>query len=181
MSLIKKLSAGLLTLTMCAAFTATAFADEAQTTFNLYVPNDPTYTITVPATIQLNTEDITDVPVTASDVKYIPEGKEVSVTYKRGSGVFGRFYLTAENPDGGKALNHTLYIKGTDGEWKMGALEKKLIGTQLAAFTEDGTANYEVKPAHLEYPNSASFDYVKGAEYSAWMTYGIELVDITAE
>ena len=62
-----------------------------------------------------------------------------------------------------------------------GSSWKEVNRHSAAAFTEDGTANYEVKPAHLEYPNSASFDYVKGVEYSAWMTYGIELVDITAE
>ena len=71
MKLVKKLSAGLLTLAMCTAMTATAFADDAQTTFNLYVPNDPTYTITVPETIDVSATEITKVPVVASDVNFL--------------------------------------------------------------------------------------------------------------
>ena len=32
----------------------------------------------------------------------------------------------------------TLYVKGTDGEFKMGALENQIKGMELASFTEDG-------------------------------------------
>lgn len=181
MKLMKKLSAGLLTLAMCTAMTATAFAEEAKTTFNLYVPNDPTYTITVPATVDVSATEVTKVPVTASDVKYIPEGKKVSVTYKYGNGTSGRFYLVGENPEGVKDYLMTMEIKGTDGEFKSGALDKQIKGMELAAFTEDGTVEYETYPCAFDYPNgTGNLAIQKGVAYSGWMTYGIELVDIPA-
>ena len=47
------------------------------------------YTITVPETVALSATENTQVPITASDVKYIPEGKKISVTLDRGNGTFG--------------------------------------------------------------------------------------------
>ena len=74
----------------------------------------------------------------------------------------------------------TLYVKGTDGEFKMGALENQIKGMELASFTEDGTMNYELRPAALNYPDSTSDNLViqKGVHYSGYVTYGIGLTDI---
>ena len=112
-------------------------------------------------TVALSATENTQVPITASDVKYIPEGKKISVTLDRGNGM-------------------TLYVKGTDGEFKMGALENQIKGMELASFTEDGTMNYELRPAALDYPDSTSDNLViqKGVHYSGYVTYGIELADI---
>ena len=119
-------------------------------------------------------------PVTASDVKYIPEGKKISVTFEKGNGTFGRLYLTGVNEETGKDYTLTLYIKGTEGEFKMGALENQIKGMELAAFTDNGTMNYELRPANLEFPDSTSdnLKVQKGVHYSASVTYGIELTDI---
>ena len=51
---------------------------------------------------------------------------------------------------------------------------------ELAAFTDNGTMNYELRPANLEFPDSTSdnLKVQKGVHYSASVTYGIELTDI---
>lgn len=58
-----------------AANTSTGHTD-----ISLFVPNDPIYTVTVPEKVTLSATEHTQVPVTASDVQYIPEGKKISVT-----------------------------------------------------------------------------------------------------
>lgn len=160
---------------VCAANTTTGRTD-----LSLYVPNDPVYTITVPQTVELNATEDTQVPVTASDVKYIPEGKKISVTLEKGNGTRGRLYLTGTNEETGKDYTMTLYIKGTEGEFKMGALENQILGMELASFTADGTMDYELRPASLVFPDSTSdnLKIQKGVHYSAYLTYGIELTDI---
>ena len=192
---MKKLAAGTAVLAAAAVLTAIpVFAENttsAKTDLTLYVPNDPVYTITVPETVELYTITVpetvelsatenTQVPVTASDVKYIPEGKKISVTFEKGNGTFGRLYLTGVNEETGKDYTLTLYIKGTEGEFKMGALENQIKGMELAAFTDNGTMNYELRPANLEFPDSTSdnLKVQKGVHYSASVTYGIELTDI---
>lgn len=152
----------------------------AESTITMYQPFDPVYTVTIPETIAIDTKEITDIPVTASGVQHIPEGKKISVTLTKGSGTYGRLYLEAENPDGGKNFLMTLMIKGTDGEFKSGALEKQIKGMELAAFTEDGTQSFQMYPCAFDYPDSTNQNLViqKGVQYSGSMTFGVELVDI---
>ncbi len=54
--------------------------------------------------------------------------------------------------NGSKPYMMTLNIKGTSGDFKSGALEKQIKGMELAAFTEDGTVNYEMYPCSQDYP-----------------------------
>lgn len=152
-----------------------------RTDLSLYVANDPVYTVTVPETVQLSATENTQVPITASEVKNIPEGQKISVTLDRGNGNFGRLYLTGTNEETGKDYNMTLYIKGTDGEFKMGALENQIKGMELASFTDNGTMNYELRPAALNYPDSTNdnLKIQKGVHYSGYITYGIGLTDIS--
>ncbi|MGN8921602.1 hypothetical protein ACTNB0_11030 [Lachnospiraceae bacterium HCP28S3_F9] len=158
-----------------------ANTESAHSDITLFVPNDPVYTITVPETISLDAKGHTQVPITASDVKYIPEGKKVSVTLAKGSGNFGRLYMQGTNEETGKKYLMTLEIKGTDGEFKSGALEKQIKGMELASFTEDGTVNYEMYPCSQDYPQYEGKDsnlaIQKGVHYTAWADYGIALVD----
>lgn len=151
-----------------------------RTDLSLYVANDPVYTVTVPETVALSATENTQVPITASDVKYIPEGKKISVTLDRGNGTFGRLYLEGTNEETGKEYMMTLYVKGTDGEFKMGALENQIKGMELASFTEDGTANFQMYPCAFDYPGSTNqnLSIQKGVEYKGSMTFGVELKDI---
>ena len=148
-----------------------ANTESAHTDITLYVPNDPVYTITVPETVALNPTEYTQVPVTASDVKYIPEGEKISVTLKQGNGNFGRLYMQGTNEETGKEYLMTLKIKGTADEFKSGALEKQIKGMELASFTEDGTVNYEMYPCSQDYPQYEGQDsnlaIQKGVSYTA--------------
>lgn len=169
-----------MTMVSGVATVSAANTTSGRTDLTLYVENDPIYTVTVPETVALSATENTLVPITASDVQYIPEGKKISVTLDRGNGTFGRLYLEGTNEETGKEYMMTLYVKGTDGEFKMGALENQIKGMELASFTEDGTMNYELRPAALNYPDSTADNLTiqKGVHYSGYITYGIELTDI---
>ena len=95
-NIMKKLALGatiFATALFCAMPAFAANTTSARTDLTLFVPNDPVYTVTVPETVALSATENTQVPVTASDVKYIPEGKKISVTLEKGNGTFGRLYL----------------------------------------------------------------------------------------
>ncbi len=179
---MKKIVLGIATfaITVLASIPVAANTTSGKTDLNLYVANDPVYTVTVPETVQLNAEEDTSVPIQASNVKYLPEGKKISVTLEKGNGVYGRLYLEGTNEETGKEYLMTLYVKGTNGEFLSGALEKKIKGMELASFTEDGTMNYELRPASLAFPGSTNDNLViqKGVHYSGYVTYGIGLKDI---
>ena len=78
-------TAGILAGLMCAFFDDAATTESGHTDISLYVPNDPAYTITIPETVTLSATEHTQVPITASDVKYIPDGKKISVTFLKGN------------------------------------------------------------------------------------------------
>ena len=89
--------------------------------------------------------------------------------------------MQGKNEETGKKYLMTLEIKGTDGQFKSGALEKQIKGMELASFTEDGTVNYEMYPCSQDYPQYEGQDsnlaIQKGVQYTAWVDYGIALVD----
>ncbi len=163
-----------------------ANTESAHTDLSLYVANDPVYTVTVPETVELDAKEHTQVPITASDVQYIPEGKKISVTLQKGNGVYGRLYLVGDKMNGSSPYLMTLMIKGTSGDFKMGALEKQIKGMELASFTEDGTMNYEIYPCAQDYPSHEGKEgdnlaIQKGVHYEGYMDYGIALTDIVVE
>jgi len=150
----------------------------ASTQLSLYVPADPTYTITIPESVAISSTENTQVPITASDVTNLPDNKKISVTYASGSGVMGRLYLEGSDPTDGSDHVMMLMIQGTDGEFKMGALENQTKGMELASFTDNGTSNFVMYPCSFDYPNgTGNLQIQKGTRYSASMTYGIELAD----
>ena len=161
-----------------AANTSTGHTD-----ISLFVPNDPIYTVTVPEKVTLSATEHTQVPVTAIDVQYIPEGKKISVILKKGNGVYGRLYLTGDKNNGNKPYLMTIMIKGTGDEFKMGALEKQIKGMELASFTDNGTVNYEMYPVSQDYPEEqgkvdSNLAIQKGVHYTGWIDYGIGVYDI---
>lgn len=169
----KKIMTAVLTGAMCTAFPMAAPADSTSVTnLTLFESAEPAYTVTVPETVEVAARGSTDVKVTAEEIKNLPEDKKISVTLAKGNGVFGRLYLTAEDPENpeGKQLTLTLYVTGTDGEPKMGALENQIKGMELAAFTENGSQDYQLSVA-------PSLTPVKGAQYSGYIVYGVELKD----
>ena len=106
-----------LAITVFGSIPVAANTTSGRTDLSLYVANDPVYTVTVPETVQLSATENTQVPITASDVKDIPEGQKISVTLDHGNGTFGRLYLEGTNEETGKEYLMTLDVKGTDGEF----------------------------------------------------------------
>ena len=165
----------------CATPVLASNTSSAKTDFTLFVANDPIYTVTIPETIQLSATEHTQVPITASDVKYIADDKKISVKVSKGSGYRGRLYLQGSEGDelnGNKPYMMTLMIKGTSGEFKLGAVEGQIKGLELASFTEDRTVNYEIYPCAQDYPNgTGNLAIQKGVHYTGYMDYSIQYVD----
>jgi len=173
----------LASLTMAAAVGSLAAApvcaaDSPRTNLTMYEAPDPTYTITIPETVAISTTDTTLVPITASDVSNLPDGKQISVTYESGNGVYGRLYLQGTDPNDGTSYVMTMMIAGTAGDFRMGALEKQIKGMELASFTDNGTENFQLYPAAFDYPDgTGNLQIHKGVPYTGYMTYGIALTD----
>ena len=178
---ILAMAAVAMSVVTCATPVLAANTGSAKTDFSLYVANDPVYTITVPESIELSATEHTQVQITASDVKYIADDKKISVKVSKGSGTNGRLYLQGSEGDemnGNSPYLMTLEIKGTSGDFKSGALEKQIKGLELASFTEDGTASYEIYPCAQDYPNGkGNLAIQKGVHYSGYMTYSVQYVD----
>jgi hypothetical protein len=172
------LSAGMSIMPICAE--GEAPADSGETQITMYEAEDPSYTITIPSAVALDTKKNTQVPVTASGVKNLPEGKKISVTFAKGSGTYGRLYLEGKNPNGGNNYLMTLMISGTSKDFKCGALENQIVGMELASFTADGTEDFEMYPCAFDYPdaNTDNLKIQKGVNYTGSMTYGIQVTDI---
>lgn len=164
----------------CMMVPASANTVGGQSDINLYVPNDPIYTVTIPSAIELDGTAVTDVALSASDVQYIPEGKKISVTLTQGSGKYGRLYLAGTDETGKERLM-TLRIKGaSDTEYKSGALEKQIKGMELVSFTDNGSASYQMYPASLDYDKEdGNLHLYKGVEYKGYIVYGVALADTT--
>lgn len=73
----RKIIAAMLAVAMIGSVMAAQVSAEnttsAQSDITMYQPYDPVYTVTIPQTIEIDTKEITNVPVTASDVQHIPE------------------------------------------------------------------------------------------------------------
>lgn len=121
---------------------------KCSTDLSLYIANDPVYTVTVPETVSLDAKEHTQVPITASDVQYIPEGKKISVTFQKGNGTYGRLYMVGDKMNGSKPYMMTLNIKGTSGDFKSGALEKQIKGMELGCLHRRWHSKLECIRAH---------------------------------
>ena len=102
---------GMLAGLMCVTPVFAANTGKGHTDLSLYVPNDPTYTITIPETVTLDAKEHTQVEITASDVTNIPEGKKISVTFQKGNGTYGRLYMVGDKMNGAKPYMMTLNMK----------------------------------------------------------------------
>lgn len=161
--------AGVLSVGM---FSVNALADETTSTeFSFTKQNDPTFTVSIPASLTI-TEEGTALDITASDVAYLGTS-HVSVTiagtdYYRNQLVLSgdvskssylsvlRYQLISS--DGATVIETT----GTD----------TATGTELAAFTDNGTVTWTVKPV------DNMLDRIEpGVTYTGTMTFGVSLAE----
>ena len=137
------------------------------TTFTFNYKNDPTYTITIPSSVEIAREG-TQVDIVAENVSNL-DGQEISVTIASTNYFRNQLVLSGKNENG---INRVMryQIVTADGTLLETTGEDTVTGSELAAFTADGTVSYTVKPVI-----AASTD--KGVTYTGSMTYGIQLVD----
>lgn len=168
---MKKLIALLLALTLCAGTTGTAFAaeetvkDSAATEFHFTLRNDPSYTITIPAHVAMET-DGTAVEVVAEDVKDLAEDEKISVTIAGTDYYRNQMVLT--DPETRATMRYQIITP--DGRTLETTGEKdQMNGQEIVSFTGSGTESYTVKPV-------IAFN-VKPGSYTGTLTYGISVVE----
>lgn len=155
-------AAGLLTI-------GCVFPANAESTSFSLEPVEPTYSVRVPDSITLSRDPGVSKPVTiqAASVTGLPEGRYISVTVQ-------------SIRDGAGQSAETLYLCDSQGEGKAPMVlttadgitldpNSKLLGLELAAFTEAGSVTYHVA---LESEAEDQIDY-----RSTVLTYRIGLAD----
>ncbi len=172
---MKKLIATVVATAMCLGFSMPLAAgtinqdsaDTLGTDFTCTVENNPTYTVTIPSAVTIS-QNGTVVDITAENVANLGD-QEISVTIGGTDYFRNQLVLEGEASNGQKKVLRYQIIK-SDGTTIETTGTDTATGTELAAFTEDGTVNYTVKPV-------IAASTSKGVTYTGSMTYGISLVD----
>lgn len=169
------LVAAILAVLGCTAVPCTGFAAEqingAATEFSYVKQNEPTYTVSIPATLALSDEG-TPLEITASNVVDLGE-KRISVTIAGTSYYRNQMVLEGEttSPSYSKELRYQFI--GTDGTVIETTGEDTVSGREIASFTENVTVTYLVKPIS----SGEGINIEPGIAYTGTMTFGISLVD----
>ncbi|MDY4969135.1 MAG: hypothetical protein SO101_02595 [Lachnospiraceae bacterium] len=162
----RKLTAAALTCMMCIALPMTSLAANT-TEFTFVDKNEPTYTVTIPSTLELE-KDGSELNITASDVAYL-DGKKISVTIAGTDYYRNQMVLEGETSSGPRTSIRYQIIKGDEVIETTGGKDQ-VNGVELASFTENGTASLIVKPVITSTTQ-------KDVLYKGSITYGIALTD----
>ena len=170
---MKKFLIFTLALALLMSLSVPAFATEydqddtgGQTNLSFMVAG-PTYTVTIPAALNLTTGDNL-LPIEVSDADL--DGKTIKVTFE---GTGDAFSATAYNlnlfPSGGGTYLEYNLFDSTGSSIGYGVATK---GTKLAEFTSDGTKNIKIYIA----PSVVTASWFqKGIAYTGYITFGIAL------
>ena len=173
----KKVIAVFLAAVSCMAMSVTAMASESTQEISAVLTADPTYTVTIPATVNMG-NDGTTVDVTASEVENLAEGQKISVTIAGTNYFRNQLVLEADRDlvDVNHARTLRYQIISEDGELietnaSTGAVG---VGKEVVSFTGNETKQYQIKPVIVD----ANRDrLVAGVPYTGSITFGIELAD----
>ena len=163
------LAALCLSLSVCAnAATVDQSSPETLgTEFSFTYKNDPTYTITIPSSVEISKEG-TQVDIVAENVANL-DGQKISVTLASTNYYRNQLVLSGKAANGqSKVIRYQL--ETADGTVLETTGNDTVSGSELASFTADGTVSYTVKPVIASVT-------AKGVTYTGSMTYGIQLVD----
>ena len=171
----KKVLAVFLAAVSCMAMSVTAMAAESTQKISAVLTADPTYTVTIPATVNMG-NDGTTVDVTASEVENLSEGQRISVTIA-GTNYF-RNQLVLEADRDFVDVNHARTLRyqiiSEDGEVIETTGQDTATGSEVVSFTGNDTKQYQIKPVIVD----ANRDrLVAGVPYTGSITFGIELAD----
>ena len=179
---MKKIVAIICAVAMCATAAVSASAatldqastESAETTFTFNYQYDPTYTVTIPSSIELSA-DGTPVDIVAEDVENL-DNQKISVTIAGTSAYRNQMVLAGKTETGSNASLRYQLIKKDDTVIETTGGKDQVNGVEVASFTEDGTETLTVKPVL-----SGSSSIKKGVTYTGTMTYAVALVDVEAE
>lgn len=171
----KKVLAVFLAAVSCMAMSVTAMAAESTQKISAVLTADPTYTVTIPATVNMG-NDGTTVDVTASEVENLAEGQRISVTIV-GTNYF-RNQLVLEADRDFVDVNHARTLRyqiiSEDGEVIETTGQDTATGSEVVSFTGNETKQYQIKPVIVD----ANKDrLVVGVPYTGSITFGIEIAD----
>ena len=162
----KKVIAVFLAAVSCMAMSVTAMASESTQEISAVLTADPTYTVTIPATVNMG-NDGTTVDVTASEVENLAEGTN-----------YFRNQLVLEADRDLVDVNHARTLRyqiiSEDGEVIETTGQDTATGSEVVSFTGNETKQYQIKPVIVD----ANRDrLVAGVPYTGSITFGIELAD----
>ena len=171
----KKVLAVFLAAVSCMAMSVTAMAAGSTQKISAVLTADPTYTVTIPATVNMG-NDGTTVDVTASEVENLAEGQRISVTIA-GTNYF-RNQLVLEADRDFVDVNHARTLRyqiiSEDGEVIETTGQDTATGSEVVSFTGNETKQYQIKPVIVD----ANKDrLVVGVPYTGSITFGIEIAD----
>ena len=171
----KKVLAVFLAAVSCMAMSVTAMAAKSTQKISAVLTADPTYTVTIPATVNMG-NDGTTVDVTASEVENLAEGQRISVTIA-GTNYF-RNQLVLEADRDFVDVNHARTLRyqiiSEDGEVIETTGQDTATGSEVVSFTGNETKQYQIKPVIVD----ANKDrLVVGVPYTGSITFGIEIAD----
>lgn len=171
----KKFLAAFLAAVSCLAMSVPAMAAESTQEISAVLTADPTYTVTIPATVSMG-NDGTAVDVTASDVKNLADGQKISVTIAGTSYFRNQLVLEADKNlvDAGSLNTLRYQIINEDGEVIETTGQDTATGSEVVSFSGNETKQYQIRPVIVD----ANRDrLVAGIPYTGSITFGIELVD----
>lgn len=173
----KRIASALLASALVAALAVPSMAAEitqdggdTATQFTFAYKNDPTYTVTIPESVEIKKEG-TDVSISAENVENL-DGQKISVTIAGTSAYRNQMVLEGKSADGRNASMRYQFqlADGTIIETTGG--KDQVNGVELASFTEDGTVSFKVLPVL-----AASSSLIQGVTYTGNMTYAVSLED----
>lgn len=171
----KKVLAVFLAAVSCMAMSVTAMAAESTQKISAVLTADPTYTVTIPATVNMG-NDGTTVDVTASEVENLSEGQRISVTIAGTNYFRNQLVLEADRDfiDVNHARTLRYQIISEDGEVIETTGQDTATGSEVVSFTGNETKQYQIKPVIVD----ANKDrLVVGVPYTGSITFGIEIAD----
>lgn len=171
----KKVLAVFLAAVSCMAMSVTAMAAESTQKISAVLTADPTYTVTIPATVNMG-NDGTTVDVTASEVENLAEGQRISVTIAGTNYFRNQLVLEADRDfvdvNHGRTLRYQIISE--DGEVIETTGQDTATGSEVVSFTGNETKQYQIKPVIVD----ANKDrLVVGVPYTGSITFGIEIAD----
>ena len=171
----KKVIAVFLAAVSCMAMSVTAMASESTQEISAVLTADPTYTVTISATVNMGNDGAT-VGVTASEVENLAEGQKISVTIAGTNYFRNQLVLEADRDlvDVNHARTLRYQIISEDGEVIETTGQDTATGSEVVSFTGNETKQYQIKPVIVD----ANRDrLVAGVPYTGSITFGIELAD----